>query len=332
MTRKLILAAALLLSIGIGFANTSTFNRCTLNKKFGECPQVQQFIDNFIKQNPHTSYTKQQMTGFFNTVKLKPIIIQHMKKPTEAKPWSDYRKLFVTPDRIKHGEEFTSKYKNVLASVEKKYDVNPGVIVATIGLESDFGKYKGSFSVLNAISNLAFNYPQRSKFFLYELSAFFQLTDKFNLNPISVKGSYAGAIGQPQFMPDSVLKYGAVYGDQDHALDLNNNEADVIASVANYYHQHGWKLNQPTAIKVAIKGEGYKKLKSNHDYTIEQLSLAGLTPTSNLPKTTKVRLVLLDQNTANPQAWVALNNFDVIRRYNPNNHYAMAISELASYF
>ncbi len=173
-------------------------------------------------------------------------IIDAITRPAEAKPWRDYRPIFVTPERIRDGIAFWAENHELLQRVEAEFGVPPQVVVAIIGVETNYGRITGRFRVLDALATLAFHYPPRSKFFRSELEHFLLLGQEESLPLDELTGSYAGAMGLGQFISSSYRSY-AVDFDQDGQRDLWGSRADAIASVANYFRRHGWRPGQPVA-------------------------------------------------------------------------------------
>lgn len=253
-----------------------------------------------------------------------------MKFPSERNPWYNYRTLYLTQDRIKNGVAFWDKYQAALTKAENTYGVPANIIVATIGIESDYGQYKGRYPVIDALVNLAFGDTYRRAYFRQELEEFLLLTREQHLNPLKVMGSYAGAIGQPQFMPSS-YRYYAVNFSGHSTIDLSNDEIDVIGSIANFYKQHGWRNNQPIAIPDLIGGGEFKKsLMKSRDITLSDLIAVGMVMDSKFLNDKKTRTIVLRGKHEN-EFWLTFHNFNVIMQYNPSSVYAMAVYQLGYY-
>ncbi|MHB1946782.1 MAG: lytic murein transglycosylase B [Gammaproteobacteria bacterium] len=286
-------------------------------------PDVQTFINQMVKKH---KFKKTELNALFNTIKIRPRVIQSIKAPLEQKPWSTYQMLFVTEWRIREGVNFWNKYQDVLERAEKIYGVPASIIVATIGVETKYGRYTGEYPVIDALANLAFGNSGRGSFFRSELEQFLLLSREQHLNPRSITGSYAGAIGQPQFMPSSYRNY-AVNFSGSGKIDLSHNEVDVIGSVANYYKKHGWNTSQPITIPASIHGGKYQLHLTKHR-TISKAELmeAGIVPHHDL----KYRVIQLQGHYGN-EYWLGFHNFEVIKRYNPSDLYAMAVYQLSYY-
>jgi membrane-bound lytic murein transglycosylase B len=285
---------------------------------------VQRFINTMVNQY---QFKREDVTSWLRDAKLQPNIIQSMNRPYEKKSWDVYKGIFLTPERVRKGIDYWQANQAALKQAEKKYNVPANIIVAIIGVETLYGERTGNHRVLDALSTLAFDYPKRSKFFTKELREYFILCKEQGISPTSLKGSYAGAMGVPQFMPSSYRFY-AVDFTGNGKRDLINDHQDVIGSVANYFHKHGWKLNDLVAQPAVVKGKRYKQLKTNTrhaDYTYKQLVGDGVKPDAKLPNSPS-KAGLIELTTDKGLAyWVAYPNFYVITRYNTSPQYALAV-------
>ena len=223
---------------------------------FVKRPDVQAFIHKMVKKN---HFKKDQLITLFNHVKIRPQVIRNAKKPLENKPWHIYQMLLVNEWRIQHGVIFWNKYEQALRKAEKKYGVPASIIVATIGIESKYGLKTGDYRVIDSLTNLGFSESPRASFFRSELEQFLLLTRDEKLDPLKIMGSYAGAIGQPQFIPSSYRQY-AVNFSKSGKTDLISNEIDVIGSIANYYKKNGWISHEPVAIETRSVGHQFNYL------------------------------------------------------------------------
>ncbi len=299
--------------------------------RFVDRPDVQTFIQYMVKKY---HFNKQQLTTLFSSVKIRPQIMSQIKKPLEQKPWYTYQMLFVSEWRIKEGVVFWNKYENALRKAEEIYGVPASIIVATIGVETKYGQRTGEYRVMDSLTNIGFSNSSRAKYFRSELEQFLLLTREHHLNPLSVMGSYAGAIGQPQFMPSS-YRYYAVNFSKSGKIDLMNNEVDVIGSIANYYSKFGWKLNEPIAIQARVIGDRYayltKKILIDKQLTMNELSRYGVVPIHKIRQDDlKVKVIELESRYSK-EYWLGFHNFGVIKRYNSSDLYAMAVYQLSAY-
>jgi len=319
-----------ILIIIISILSLSWLNLAYADYHFTQRPDVQAFIKYMVK---HHGFNKQQLVTIFNQVKIRPQVIKHITKPLEKNPWNTYQMLFVNEWRIEHGVKFWNKYADALRRAEQVYGVPASIIVATIGIESKYGAKTGDYRVIDSLSNLAFNYSTRAVFFRKELAEFLLLTREQHLNPFKVMGSYAGAIGQPQFMPSSYRNY-AVNFSNSGKIDLMNNEVDVIGSIANYYKKNGWVNSAPVAVPAVMIGNRYaylvQKNKIREPFTLSELSQYGIFPKYKIQSDARTKVIEL-RNHYDNEYWIAFRNFDVIKRYNPNNLYAMAVFQLSGY-
>ncbi|HSW94019.1 MAG TPA: lytic murein transglycosylase B [Gammaproteobacteria bacterium] len=279
---------------------------------FAERPDVNHFINQMTVKH---HFAKSELVRLFNHVTVRPVVIQSVKAPLEKKPWYAYQKLFVTEWRIREGAVFWNKYQTALTRAEKTYGVPASIIVATIGVETKYGQETGEHRVIDALSSIAFSDSPRAPFFRNELEQFLLLVREHHLNPLKVMGSYAGAIGQPQFMPSS-YRYYAVNFSGHGKIDLSHNEVDVIGSIANYYHQHGWQTGEPVAKETSISTQPFGFLTHNRH------------PDTFAASGKKTKLIEL-QGRYGSEYWLGYPNFDVIKRYNPSDLYAMAVYQLS---
>ncbi|MGB7931856.1 MAG: lytic murein transglycosylase B [Gammaproteobacteria bacterium] len=291
-------------------------------------PQVQAFINEMVARH---GFSKQELEKVFSQAQRRDDILALMSKPAEKRlQWYDYRKIFLTRSRIEGGVVFWNKNAEILTQAEKAYGVDAQVIVAIIGVETRYGGNTGSHRVLDALSTLAFDYPPRSKFFRNELEQYLLLARADHIDLLSTKGSYAGAMGYGQFMPSSYQRY-AVDFDQDGKRDLWNSPMDIVGSVANYLHEHGWDPGATVTIRASVTGNRYESVINKGlkpETPVEKLRAEGITPSKPLPNDTLVALISLDQENG-PEYWLGLNNFYVITRYNHSPLYAMAVYQLS---
>ncbi|TAK72372.1 MAG: lytic murein transglycosylase B [Gammaproteobacteria bacterium] len=316
----------LLLSCSIAFASSEP-----TETNYAQRKDVQAFIQQMVKKY-HFNAT--DLEALFSTVKVRPQVIRLIKKPLEQEPWYTYRMLFVSEWRIQHGVEFWNKYEKELRRAEETYGVPASIIVATIGIESRYGERMGSYRVIDSLSNIAFSRSPRAPYFRKELEQFLLLTREQHLDPLKVMGSYAGAIGQPQFMP-SAYRYLAVDFSSSGKIDLMHDEVDIIGSIANYYRKMGWKTDEPVVAPALIIGDRYHYLLRNdkikQSMTVSELMKYGIVPRTKIsPEQQKVKIIEL-QNYYNNEYWLGFHNFDVIKRYNASDLYAMAVYQLSSY-
>ena len=262
-------------------------------------------------------------------------IVDAISRPAEAKPWFEYRPIFITDKRIAGGVEFWRNHESLVTAAAEQYGVDPQIIVAIIGVETFYGRIMGSYRVLDALATLSFHYPDtgndRSDFFSKELMNFFLLGAEEGLPLREVTGSYAGAMGMGQFMPSSYREY-AVDLDGDGRRDLWSSMGDVIGSVANYLHRHGWQYGQPVAVPARAAPEADAELVARRDFkpklTVADLAAGGFTPQEEMPGDLPATVVRLEEENGDSY-WITFSNFYVITRYNRSPLYAMAVYELS---
>jgi len=266
----------------------------------------------------------------FNSVVIQPAVLDAIAKPAEAKPWFEYREIFMTEERINNGVAFLEKNENALQAIEHKYGVPAEILVAIIGVESKYGEQPGKYRVIDALSTLSFAYPKRSQYFQKELESFLLMSRKEHIDPLKPMGSYAGAMGLPQFMPSNFNTY-AVDFNHDHKRDIWKNNADAAASIANYFAKNHWQSGEAIAFSVKAKGDGYLQLLNDTlkpDATVAQLRAAQIAVPTQLPDDENVKLLGF-QHAGGEDLWVTLHNFYVITRYNHSPLYAMAVYQLS---
>ncbi|MEX6503416.1 lytic murein transglycosylase B [Pseudomonas zhanjiangensis] len=291
-------------------------------------PQVAEFVAEMTREY---GFAGEQLTRLFAEAQRKQSILDAISRPAEkVKPWKDYRPIFITDSRIARGVDFWREHQATLERAEQEYGVPAQVIVAIIGVETFYGGNTGGYRVLDALSTLAFDYPPRAPFFRKELREFLMLAREEQVDPLSLTGSYAGAMGLPQFMPSSFRAY-AVDFDGDGQINIWNNPVDAIGSVASYFQRHGWQAGEPVVSVARVSGE-----------QVEQGLTPGLDPVNNLGELRALgwssRDALSDdlpvtafrlEGAEGDEYWLGLPNFFVITRYNRSVMYAMAVNQLA---
>lgn len=261
-----------------------------------------------------------------------PRIIEIMTRPAEGVlRWYEYSEKLVTAERMDAGARFWNENRATLEQVQQRTGVDAAYIVAIIGIETSYGRNKGSWRVLDALLTLGFDYPPRAKFFKSELEQFVLLTREEKLDPTAVLGSYAGAMGGPQFMPSSYRNY-ALDGDGDGRRDLFDNWNDVIASVANYFAVHGWQRGAPVLTEASAPADLAATLdRRNLDLkdTVGTLRMRNVVVDGKFDDATPV-ILLPAELRDRPNVRVGFRNFYVITRYNRSILYAMAVNDLAT--
>lgn len=240
--------------------------------------------------------------------------------------------MFVNKTRIKRGVEFWNKNKETLERAEKVYGVPAKIVVAIIGVETMYGRQGGSYRVIDALSTLAFDYPKRP-LFKRELESYLIMTRQYKLDPLKIKGSYAGAMGYGQFIPSSYLSY-AVDFDGDGLKDIWSNPVDAIGSVANYLHQHGWQKGELPVSRARVTGDLYQEYINKAlqpELTLAELAVKGVLPASSdaLPQESKAALFKY-KGRLGAEFWLGFNNFYAVTRYNHSRLYAMSVIQLGN--
>lgn len=257
-------------------------------------------------------------------------IIDAITRPAEAKPWKEYRPIFLNLKRVVDGTAFYHANAKLLNRTASDYGVPAALIVSIIGVESNYGRTPMRYRVIDALSTLAFYYPPRQKFFRHELAQLFELRGStFPYALDDLMGSYAGAMGWSQFMPSSIAQF-ARDGDGDGKLDLWNSLPDICASVANYFDAHGWQTGGPIALRAKVAPNA-RKIDPDGllpVYPLEQLREWGYSAESKLDPNTPATLLTLDGEEG-PETWITFQNFYVITRYNRSPLYSMAVYQLS---
>ena len=294
-------------------------------------PSVDQSqIDRFVDRHAMIyKVSTDEIRSILAKAELKADIIEKMERPAEKRmTWERYRKIFITEKRIAAGVEFWKEHETTLVNVSYQTGVPIHIILGIIGVETYFGRIKGSYNVLDALYTLSFAFPRRSKYFQSELDEFLALSRKENLDLYTTKGSYAGAMGYCQFMPSSYRAYAKSY-DEGGTKDLVNSPEDAIASVANYLKVHGWKKGEAVAF-IAENSEAKLSTKQSlkPKQTIAYYKNLGFEPSYSINEQTKATLQKMEKETGD-EFWFGLQNFYVITRYNHSNLYALAVYQLA---
>ncbi len=292
-----------------------------------QAEQIQQFVLELADKH---GFEPGELTVLLRGAKLVPRILEAIASPAEAKPWYAYRPIFVTRSRIEEGVRFWDRNAALLEKAEQAFGVPPEIIVAILGVETRYGRHRGGFRVLDSLATLAFNYPPRSAFFRRELEQFLLLAREENLDPLEPVGSYAGAMGRPQFISSSYRAY-AIDFDGDGFRDLWGNDADAIGSIANYFVRHGWQPGDPITYQASIDAAKVDAVLSGSPKptrTVGELRRNGVQFDAELDDTAAATLFRLETR-GEPEHWIGLQNFYVITRYNHSILYAMAVYQLS---
>lgn len=289
-------------------------------------PDVEAFVQEFSARHDMPSA---EVRLVLRQARVQQSILRAMSAQSTARPWHRYRPIYVNPERIAGGVRFWDRHADLLARAEREYGVPAELIVATIGVETVYGSFTGTHRVLDALTTLAFDFPRRAEFFRGELEQFLLLARDRVVDPLRLKGSYAGAMGIPQFMPSSFQRY-AVDFDGDGRRTLWDGVADSIGSVANYYRAFGWQTGEPVVLGATVEGDGYLELAQKGIEPVitgAEFKTAGVTPQAELGERGAAMLVLEDEG--GPLYLLGLKNFYVITRYNRSTNYALSVYRLA---
>lgn len=290
-------------------------------------PEVQSYIDQLVGTQ---DFNRTDLTAVFQKITPKPNIIAVLDKPSTARPWYEFRNGFMSPQRIIGGARFMRRYHDTLAEVEDRYGVPPEIVTSIIGVETLYGRNTGSFRVIDALSTIAFNYPRRADYFKDQLTQFLLLAREENQDPFTFMGSYAGAMGMPQFMPSSFRQY-AVDWNGDHHRDIWGTPEDAIASVANFLAASGWQRGGKGYVGVNVTGDEQELLadKFNLHYTMAELMQRGVQPITEVDTQQQAVLFALETTAGVTNYYAGFNNFYVVTRYNRSTLYATVVYQLA---
>ncbi len=290
---------------------------------------VVEFIDEMVTEH---NFERDALENVLAQAEIKATIIKKISTPAERTlTWGEYRKIFITRERVNAGVRFWQDNEEMLERIALETGVPIEMLVGIIGVETYFGRITGKDRVIDALATLAFEYPPRAKFFRRELMQFLLLTREEELDPTLPMGSYAGAMGRPQFMPSSFRAY-AVDSTGDGKRDIWENWADVSGSIANYFLQHGWRSDEEVVAQASLGSnwsdavpEPANTLKASD--TVESLSRKGVLFATELCADSAGELLTYDGDDGT-EHWVGFHNFFVITRYNRSAMYALAVHQL----
>lgn len=297
---------------------------------FNANPNVQNFIRHEVAKKRFSSV---ELQNFFDGVNYKANIINIMYRPSTSRPWYEFAKGNSGEAKFSGGRQFYAANQSVIDDVARKYGVPAELIVAIIGIETNYGKNTGSFRVADALSTLGFDYPRRAEFFQDELSELLLLAKEEKTDVFSFKGSYAGAMGMPQFMPSSFRKWAVDY-DGDGHRDIWNNVGDVAASVANYMKQHGWqtggKMIVPVSLNINPHLQAIIDEKTALTRTVADFKALGVMPQTPVADNEKAVLYRLETSPGVYEYYLGLNNFYSVWKYNNSRMYVTAVRNIAN--
>ena len=290
-------------------------------------PDVRNFVDSMVSEY---GYDRDTLENVLQQAEIQETILEAIARPAErTKEWHEYRDIFLTDARVKAGAAFWREQSEALGQISGETGVDVEILVGIIGVETYFGRRTGNYRVLDALATLAFEYPPRSAFFRSELEQFLLLVREEEMDATDVTGSYAGAMGRPQFMPSSFRAY-AVDSSADGKRDIWTNWADVIGSVANYFVRHGWRANNQVVAQASLSNQWRGDPPENTlkpEETVTSLSHQGVLFATDLPGDQQSQLLTLIGDDGE-EHWVGFHNFFVITRYNRSVMYALAVHQL----
>lgn len=305
---------------------------------FGQWKAVSEFI---AQMSDEHGFDRAELNAQFAKIHYLDKVVKLINPPPpgKTKNWTAYRERFVEPKRIQAGLDFWHRHETELNRAQAEFGVPPEIIVGILGVETIYGRQPGNIRVMDALTTLAFAYPDtpnrqaRMDYFRGELKQALLYARESNLDPFSLSGSFAGAIGLPQFMPGSIRRF-AVDFDGDGKIDLRNSPADAIGSVASFLSQHGWTANLPLVYPVhpdPASETVWKPLIGialAATHSVDEISQAGVTVPNDIPRALMVGLVDLQDGERPTRYWVGSDNFFAITKYNRSYFYAMAVIEL----
>ena len=292
-----------------------------------EDPAISTFIDSMVSDH---SYDRGTLEEVLQQATIQESILEAIDRPAErTKEWHEYRDIFITNERVQAGATFWREHSAELRRISEETGVSVEILVGIIGVETYFGRITGKYRVLDALATLAFEYPPRANFFRSELEHFLLLVREEGMDATDATGSYAGAMGRPQFMPSSFRAY-AVDSSDDGKRDIWSNWTDVIGSIANYFVRHGWRENDEIVTQAALSSQWQGDLPENTlkpQETVTSLSHQGVLFVTELSGDQQSQLLTLEGDDGE-EHWVGFHNFFVITRYNRSVMYALAVHQL----
>ena len=290
-------------------------------------PEIDAFIESMVSEH---EFDRDDLVRILEQAEVKESILEHIRKPAEKTlTWAEYRPIFMTEERVQAGANFWRENRASLDDISRSTGVPSEIIVGIIGVETYYGRITGGHRVLDALTTLAFYYPPRAKFFRRELEEFLLLVREEEMQATDPFGSYAGAMGRPQFMPSSYRAY-AVDSTGDGKRDIWNNWTDVAGSVANYFVKHGWTSGEEVTTQATLSsrfdGPAPENTLSARE-TVSSLSQSGVMFSTGLSSDSKGQLVTLE-GANGTEHWIGFHNFFVITRYNRSVMYALAVHQL----
>lgn len=315
------------LTLLAGFAAAATGHA---SERYADRPETQQFIEEMQQRH---GFDKDALTYIFRRAEYLPSVIKYISPPKDpgVRSWQRYRSRFIEPVRIKAGVAFWDRHADTIRTASEKYGVPEEIIVGIIGVETIYGRNTGNFQAVSALATLAFDYPRRAELFRGELESLLLMAREQHRDPLDYQGSYAGALGLPQFLPSSVRNY-AVDFDGDGQIDLLGSPKDAIGSVARYMQMHGWEAGGPVAVRASLDSDTNLAPLLAKDITpaFDSATLAshGVRAMSSAEGAGKAAFVELVTPGQDSEYWLGYQNFYVITRYNRSSFYAKSVFQL----
>lgn len=273
-----------------------------------------------------------QLHSFLLQAEKKDSIIRAISRPGTARPWYEFARNNASADRIQQGKVFSRQNKALLADIEARYGVDGAVMVAILGIETRYGRHSGSFRVGDALYTLSFFYPKRAEFFQQQLYEFLLFSKELGRDPMSFTGSYAGAMGMPQFMPSSYRKWAVDY-DNDGFADIWQNHGDILASVANYLLAHGWqtggKISVPVALQPSPQLVAIMDEKTALTRMVKEFRHLGVIVPFDIADDELAVLYSLESAPNQFDYYLGFNNFYAVWQYNHSRMYVHAVHDIA---
>jgi membrane-bound lytic murein transglycosylase B len=300
---------------------------------YAQRPEVQAFIAEMASER---GFNAKALRRLFAEVQYQPKVIEAISRPVVAPPkWNEFAPRFLAPARVEAGVAFWRAHAASLDRAQVEFGVPPEIVVAIIGVETYYGRFTGTYRVMDALTTLAFDYPRRADFFRGELKQFLLLAREERIPPLEPRGSYAGAIGLPQFMPSSFRAYALDY-DADGRVDLAADPEDAIGSVAHYLARHGWRRDGPLMAAALIEPEQRDAVLARLDAGVSERRTPGELEQDGVlafeappsPASEPAALLMLEED-GGPSYWVVYGNWFALTRYNRSRLYASAVVELA---
>jgi len=318
--KQIVASIALALLILCSVQNVSAIS-------FTEKPELKAFIDNMVKEHHFERGYLEQLFAHFHPQKK---ILCATYVPCESKNWIEYRNYFITPEKVEQGVNYWQKHEAALNYAEQKYGVPASIIVAIVGVESNYGAFQPKYHALNALTTLSFFYPERADFFRGELVDYLLLSRDLHLDPRSVLSSYSGALGLAQFMPISYRQWAVSYKHQGFP-DLLHDTDDVVVSVANFLHFFDWHKDEPIAVKAVVLGEKYPAVIFNDiepKHSLEDIAGYNVKASEKFNNNYKAALLRFATDDSY-EDWIVFHNFVVLLHYNTHDNYCMVVYQLA---